>query len=649
LQVADGTLGTKTRSVYSKLIKSDKLSFRKRFCPLANQSASSAEYLSLSNNAPLDWLPAGDGPLYPHALVLAVVDANSQGGLALLEAVLSFTLGATDQTVKSAFVFADQGALSTIADRILRLLPGNQALCTLLAVCRARMESIAEDESYHLLVSTAVSASRECGASPTDSEHISTPGDDDRSTLSARLNSLGLPYFESGRASVALYINGRRMPEPLASDVWTHAQVAEAAALQQDLIILLADIVLGANQVASAVNNGIIKIWNACALAGEFHGKPRTVLEDDIAALLSAKNDYAAKNKSVLTEAGDEVSDEILSFIDIPGLDHDQGFVQLVAVLDPLSVAAQRGSTILSTLHTALAAPVKLLLAPSPEYDGSLGLPLNGFYRFVFTGDDGQIPAAVFEDLPRHLILTQRIDAPDLWVVRTESATQDVDNLLCDSEGPCGDAPGAPVTRVSYSLEGLLLSGHCYDITSGMQGAFPPQSLQLQLAPALGTDASPFAVYSDTVVMANLGYFQLQAHPGAWRLLLAPGRGSEIYTFAYPNGSPRSDVSVAINSFAMNSVKIFVVKREGMEGEQLVYNPFEVAASTPAPHAEAPMGGGILGSIASLWASQDDELDTIHVFSLATGHLYERFIKVRYDFFYRHNHCTHTNLTVLVA
>ena len=36
----------------------------------------------------------------------------------------------------------------------------------------------------------------------------------------------------------------------------------------------------------------------------------------------------------------------------------------------------------------------------------------------------------------------------------------------------------------------------------------------------------------DTIVMANLGYFQLKAAPGAWMLRLREGRSSEIYTIA---------------------------------------------------------------------------------------------------------------------
>lgn len=36
----------------------------------------------------------------------------------------------------------------------------------------------------------------------------------------------------------------------------------------------------------------------------------------------------------------------------------------------------------------------------------------------------------------------------------------------------------------------------------------------------------------DTIVMANLGYFQLKANPGAWLLRLRQGRSADIYSIA---------------------------------------------------------------------------------------------------------------------
>lgn len=65
----------------------------------------------------------------------------------------------------------------------------------------------------------------------------------------------------------------------------------------------------------------------------------------------------------------------------------------------------------------------------------------------------------------------------------------------------------------------MLLEGHCFEATTGS----PPRGLQI----TLGTERQPVKV--DTIVMANLGYFQLKANPGAWLLRLRQGRSAEIY------------------------------------------------------------------------------------------------------------------------
>lgn len=70
-----------------------------------------------------------------------------------------------------------------------------------------------------------------------------------------------------------------------------------------------------------------------------------------------------------------------------------------------------------------------------------------------------------------------------------------------------------------FELENLLLEGHCFETGTGN----PPRGLQF----TLGTANRPVVV--DTIVMANLGYFQLKANPGAWLLNLREGPSSEIF------------------------------------------------------------------------------------------------------------------------
>lgn len=62
------------------------------------------------------------------------------------------------------------------------------------------------------------------------------------------------------------------------------------------------------------------------------------------------------------------------------------------------------------------------------------------------------------------------------------------------------------------------MEGHCFDTTGS-----PPRGLQI----TLGTSQQPLLM--DTIVMANLGYFQLKANPGAWVLNLREGRSRDLY------------------------------------------------------------------------------------------------------------------------
>jgi len=51
----------------------------------------------------------------------------------------------------------------------------------------------------------------------------------------------------------------------------------------------------------------------------------------------------------------------------------------------------------------------------------------------------------------------------------------------------------------------------------------PPRGLQF----VLGTEEMLFQV--DTITMANLGYLQLKAGPGVWKLQLRNGKSSDLY------------------------------------------------------------------------------------------------------------------------
>ena len=163
-----------------------------------------------------------------------------------------------------------------------------------------------------------------------------------------------------------------------------------------------------------------------------------------------------------------------------------------------------------------------------------------------------------------------------------------------------------------FELEYLLLEGHCFEAYTGN----PPRGLQL----TLGTKHEP--VVMDTIVMANLGYLQLKSSPGRWLLSLREGRSADIYDIVNMDGrdtAEKEDLPVLISSFHSKIVKLKVSKKSDMRDQELL------EADNSGDNA-----GGIWNSIASTFSSSSDAAskdETLNIFCLASGHLYERLLK----------------------
>jgi UDP-glucose:glycoprotein glucosyltransferase len=291
--------------------------------------------------------------------------------------------------------------------------------------------------------------------------------------------------------------------------------------------------------------------------------------------------------------------------------------LDIVAILDPLTEAAQRGSSVLLLLRDQLQLPVSVRFVPKLEVSE---FPLKSFYRFA----TGSKALAEFKALPPKLLLTLKVHAPESWDVQAlswetggTSVMPDPDNLVSDTHD-----------TLRYSLKSLLFAGQC---TAGSTGlAAPPNGLQLRLG--------GFKEHG-TLVMSNLGYFQFRASPGLWALGIAPGRDDELYEVVHddpvkpPAVEDASAVAqkprfVVLRDFYGALETLNVRKRPGKEKEVLL-------AESNAILPSGGLGGsGLWTSLSSMFSkpaevtepSTSDE--TIHVFSLATGQLYERMLKL---------------------
>lgn len=300
----------------------------------------------------------------------------------------------------------------------------------------------------------------------------------------------------------------------------------------------------------------------------------------------------------------------------------------MVAIFDPATEVGQRLSPLLRIIRDELGLPLIVYLTPAPSIDGDSNVPLTSFYRFVadWSVDASQTPLALFDNLPTNHLLTVRMDVPEPWDVQQAVAVQDSDNLRCDQQSGCGDGGEEGLTKVEYVLKSLLVAGQCYETKmtapNGLQFALS-QAASTENAVEVGMDgliedfSSPTGLepYSDTLVMKNAGYWQLQANPGVWTLGIAKGsKGAEIFDFVEVDASygrlrikdvdnVSTSQKIVVKDF-LNAPKLLAVKRrKGFEEASLFSDEASVSAS-----------------------SNDDEV--IHVFSLATGHLYERFLKI---------------------
>lgn len=294
----------------------------------------------------------------------------------------------------------------------------------------------------------------------------------------------------------------------------------------------------------------------------------------------------------------------------------DQPRFEIVAVLDPASKGAQKLAPLLILLRNVLNCEMRVFMCAIDKHSD---LPVKNFYRFVIEPElqfskEGKLqkgPIAKFTGLPSTSLLTQTLQIPDNWLVEVVNSVYDLDNIrLSDIQGP---------VHSNYELEFLLLEGHCFDATSGS----PPRGLQF----TLGTRIEPIVV--DTIVMANLGYFQLKANPGAWLLKLRHGKSSDIYDVSSVEGKnviQRGDESrVVISSLKSNVIKVKVTRKPGQLTADLLSDDSDGQGTNSgiwdSIKSSFPGGGG------SDDGSGEDQ-EVINIFSVASGHLYERLLRI---------------------
>ncbi|ROT37875.1 UDP-glucose:glyco protein glucosyltransferase [Sodiomyces alkalinus F11] len=301
--------------------------------------------------------------------------------------------------------------------------------------------------------------------------------------------------------------------------------------------------------------------------------------------------------------------------------DAEEASIHLVGLLDPVSEQAQAWVPILKVLSELDGVYVKLFLNPKDNIEE---LPVKRFFRYVLESEpsfdeSGKVraPRASFKALPSEALMTVGMSTPPAWLVFPKISAHDLDNIRLSSVK--GDI------EATYQLEHILIEGHSREGKTGN----PPRGAQL----VLGTEDEPH--FADTIIMANLGYFQFKANPGIYNIQLKEGRTSEIYTIESIGAKGWTPVpgdegtDVALMDFLGTTLYPRLNRKPGQEEADVLEEPETEGdggiIAQGLKFAEGLFGGGGSKSTKSVSAQEHAE---INIFSMASGHLYERMLNI---------------------
>ncbi|KAJ6071596.1 hypothetical protein N7499_009610 [Penicillium canescens] len=295
--------------------------------------------------------------------------------------------------------------------------------------------------------------------------------------------------------------------------------------------------------------------------------------------------------------------------------------INVAVVLDPASEVAQRWLPIIKVLSELSGVQLKIFLNPKEDLKE---LPVKRFYRYVLESEPsftegGALarPQASFTGVPVEALLTLGMDVPSSWLVAPKDSIHDLDNIKLGSL-----KAGTDVDAI-YALEHILIEGHSRDLTTKT----PPRGVQL----TLGTEKNHY--FADTIIMANLGYFQFKAQPGLWQINLKPGRSEKLFNIdsvgglGYRPQTGDESNEVALLTFQGRTLFPRLSRKPGHEEEDVLETGIQPGSTKDYFAKGLNFASGVLSSVGVSTKSSDQQAD-INIFSVASGHLYERMLNI---------------------
>lgn len=296
--------------------------------------------------------------------------------------------------------------------------------------------------------------------------------------------------------------------------------------------------------------------------------------------------------------------------------------IDIVATIDPTSQVAQRWIPTLKVLSELVGVHVKVFLSPREELRE---LPIKRFYRQVLESapsfdSEGFIanPQASFAGMPGEALLNLGMDIPPAWLVAPVESIHDLDNIKLSSVGEKANVDAV------YELEHILIQGHSRDTTTGTA----PRGVQLLLE----TEKDPH--FGDTIIMYNLGYFQFKAQPGHYKLRLKPGQSERVFKFDSSGGKRQNakagdiDNEVTLLSFEGKTLFPRLSRKPGHEEDDVLDAGAKASSAMDFVSKGLNFASGLLSTVGIGASDLEQNHADINIFSVASGHLYERMLNV---------------------
>jgi UDP-glucose:glycoprotein glucosyltransferase len=328
--------------------------------------------------------------------------------------------------------------------------------------------------------------------------------------------------------------------------------------------------------------------------------------------------------------------------------------VRVSAIVNPLTTAAQSIASMLCVLQEKLGSALayEVLVLPAVDVGAEGKLPMDKYYRFVVASEvgfepDGSLSAgagAVFKQLPTTPTLTLGMHTLNSWMIGPESALYDLDNIVL------ADLGSSSTLYAEWKMLHLLIQGSCASyvnstdtaLVSGAQPTDAPSQLTMEgvasgLELLLGESKHRPHV-ADTLVMENLGYFQLKAGPGLWYLHMGNKKyelsdkleGATVVNFGTAK-HPLQGAPILVNSWSgsTDTLKVMRVGKLDKYEEQLQSSSFFQPMSNLFSGLLSEQKDGEKSALVKGESyNPDKDPDCIHIYTLASGHAYERFIKI---------------------